>query len=480
MKRSIYHLLRFSLVTPFLIVPFLSVYAQDATPTPTADSVTDESAPIPLVHTVEEGENLTYLAETFGTTVEELLAVNNLSEDALLFVGQQLIIPGGEGDAVATLYTAEVGDTLAAVAATFNTTVTEILNSNHLINNEYPLMPGQTLSVVSRTGSALPQTVTGTPYLVQPGESLMMIAARHNLAPARLAALNELPFPTYLFPGQRLRLPSEDSYRFLPGEWVDVQIHPATIIPGATVSIYVENLLDGRPSGQFAGQSLQFTPFADGFVALVGLDAFAEAGLYALALSGSGNQPWRPMTQVVPVQAADYGTRFVTVGDELSGLLDPEVRANEDAFLAPIFGRFTEPQQWQGLFQAPITTTIISDGYGSGRSYNDGPVEIYHTGVDYAAAAGASIMAPANGTVVFSDMLELRGLVTIIDHGLGVMTAYFHQTESLVQVGDVVTTGQEIGKVGSTGLSSGPHLHWDVRIMNVTVDGRQWLNEQFP
>jgi LysM repeat protein len=225
-------------------------------------SVTDESAPIPLVHTVEEGENLTYLAETFGTTVEELLAVNNLSEDALLFVGQQLIIPGGEGDAVATLYTAEVGDTLAAVAATFNTTVTEILNSNHLINNEYPLMPGQTLSVVSRTGSALPQTVTGTPYLVQPGESLMMIAARHNLAPARLAALNELPFPTYLFPGQRLRLPSEDSYRFLPGEWVDVQIHPATIIPGATVSIYVENLLDGRPSGQFAGQSLQFTPFA--------------------------------------------------------------------------------------------------------------------------------------------------------------------------------------------------------------------------
>jgi murein DD-endopeptidase MepM/ murein hydrolase activator NlpD len=60
------------------------------------------------------------------------------------------------------------------------------------------------------------------------------------------------------------------------------------------------------------------------------------------------------------------------------------------------------------------------------------------------------------------------------------MTAYFHQTESLVQAGDMVTTGQVIGTVGSTGLSSGPHLHWDVRIMNVPVDGLQWLNEQFP
>jgi murein DD-endopeptidase MepM/ murein hydrolase activator NlpD len=148
--------------------------------------------------------------------------------------------------------------------------------------------------------------------------------------------------------------------------------------------------------------------------------------------------------------------------------------------LVPLFSQFTEPQQWQGLFQAPITTTIVSAGYGDGRSYNNGPIAIYHTGVDYAAATGTSILAPANGTVIFSDVLELRGLVTIIDHGLGVMTAYFHQIESLVQVGDVVTTGQVIGKVGSTGLSSGPHLHWDVRIMNVPVNGLQWLNEQFP
>ena len=475
MKRSILYVLRFTIIALLLIIWFLSAHAQDPTPTPPA------AAPsIPLVHTVGEGENLTYIAETFGTTVEELVAVNNLNPDALLFVGQQLIIPGGQGDAVATVYTAQLGDTLTAVAATFNTTLNDILSSNRLIHSDYPLTPGQTLSVISRTGSALPQTVTGRPYIVQPGESLMMIAARHNLVPAQLSALNELPFPAYLFPGQRLRLPGEADYRFLPGEWVDVRTRPSTIIPGSTISVYVENLLDGRPNGQFAGQSLQFTPFADGFVALVGLDAFAESGPYTLELGGSGSQPWQPMSQMVPVQPGNYGTQFVTVGEELNDLLDPQVREREDAFLAPLFSQFTEPQQWQGFFQAPITTTIVSAGYGDGRSYNDGPIEIYHTGVDYAAATGTSILAPANGTVIFSDMLELRGLVTIIDHGLGVMTAYFHQTESLVQAGDVVTTGQVIGTVGSTGLSSGPHLHWDVRIMNVPVDGLQWLNEQFP
>ena len=461
-----------------LIVPAFAVFAQE--PTPTAVPPTNLSAPIPLVHQVEEGENLTYIADTFGTTVEELLAVNNLDAEAVLYVGQELIIPGGEGEAVATIYRVQVGDSLSAVAATFNTTLPDLLNSNRLIHPHYTLAPGQTLSVVSRTGSALPQAITGTPYIVQPGESLLTIAVRHNLAPAELAALNDLPFPTYLFPGQRLRLPSEDVYRFLPGEWVDVQVQPETIIPGSTVSIYVENLLVGRPSGHFGDQPLPFTPFADGFVALVGLDAFAESGDYVLELGGSGSHPWQPMSQVVPVQAGAYGTQFITVGEELSALLDPQVRANEDEQLSLIYGRFTEPQQWSGIFQSPITTTIISAGYGDARSYNGGPIEIFHTGVDYAAAEGTLILAPANGTVVFSDETELRGLVTIIDHGLGVMTGYFHQSELLVQVGDVVTTGQIIGKVGSTGLSSGAHLHWDIRIMDVPVDGRQWLNEEFP
>jgi murein DD-endopeptidase MepM/ murein hydrolase activator NlpD len=452
----------------------------DPAPATPAPGSNEDAAPIPQVHVVQEGENLTFIAQSYGVSVEELRAINNLSEGDLLYAGDSLIIPGGEGEAVATVYTVQAGDTLAGIAATFNTTSEKIAETNHLINPQYDLTVGQTISVVSRTGSALPQPVMGTPHLVAPGESISMIAARYQVSPAALAAANDLSFPTYLYAGQRLRIPGQEEYRHLPGAWVDVAVRPLPIEPGTTVSIYVENLLDGRPTGQFAGQSLRFVPHDEGFVALVGLDAFTEPGVYPLQLSGSGDRPWPPFRQDLQIEPGNYGTQSITIPEELTHLLDPQIRQDENAFLATIYTQFTEEQQWQGLFQQPVTTTVVTAPYGDGRSYNDGPVEIFHSGVDFAGAVGTPILAPANGAVVFNDELELRGNAVIIDHGLGVMSAYFHLSESYVTVGEVVSAGQTIAAGGTTGLSNGPHLHWDLRIMNVPVNGLQWTREVFP
>jgi murein DD-endopeptidase MepM/ murein hydrolase activator NlpD len=93
---------------------------------------------------------------------------------------------------------------------------------------------GQTLAVISRTGSAQPQTITGQPHIVVSGESLLTIAPRYGLSPLALAVANGLPFPTYVYPGQRLRIPGEGMYRELPGEWIDVQIQPFPVIQGST------------------------------------------------------------------------------------------------------------------------------------------------------------------------------------------------------------------------------------------------------
>ena len=440
----------------------------------------EEEPPIPQVHTVQEGENLTYIAETYNVSVSDLLAVNNMTEGDFLFVGQQLIIPGGAGEAVATVFTVGVGHTLADVAAAFNTSRAAILETNRLIHAFYTLQPGQTVSVISRTGSASPQPVTGSPHIVAPNDTLLTIAARYGLSPEALAAANGLSMPAYLFPGQRLRIPGAEPYRYLPGEWVDIQVRPLPIRQGSTVSIYVENLLDGHPSGQFAGQPLRFAPHEAGFVALVGIDAFTEPGTAVLSLAGSGSRPWRPFAQELTIVSGNYGTQQVTVPDELNALLDPAVRAEEDAFLADYYTQFTETPQWEGLFQAPITSTVISAGYGDGRSYNSGPVQIFHTGVDYPGPVGAPVFAPADGTVVFSDEVELRGLIVIIDHGLGVMTGYFHLSDAFVAPGDQVRAGDRLAHIGSTGLSSGPHLHWDLRIRNVPVDPLQWTTQPFP
>lgn len=458
----------------------LRVWAQEATPTPSPDGAPSGEPIIPLVHTVQEGENLTFIANSYGVTVEALLAVNNLSNADALSIGQELLIPGGEGEAVVTAHTVQAGDTLAHIATLFNTTPDEIMATNRLLNRMSPLPIGQRLTVVSRTGSAQPQPVTGTPHIVATGESLLTIAAQYQLSPAEIAAVNGLVYPYYLFPGQRLRIPGTAVYHDLPGEWVQVQVRPLALQQGSTVSIYVQNLLDGAPSGSLAGQPLRFFPYEQGYVALAGIDAFTEPGRYTLQLAGSGSRPWTPFQQEIPIFSSGFGIQQIPVPEEQSALLEPQVRQQEDEFLATIYNQTADSAAWEGLFQYPVTTTVVTAGYGDGRSYNGGPIEIFHTGVDFAGGVGTPILAPANGVVVFAAPLQLRGNTVVLDHGLGVMTAYFHLSEMFVAPGTAVTTGQPIGAGGSTGLSTGPHLHWDVRVNGVPVNPVQWVEMGFP
>ncbi|MCA9930649.1 MAG: LysM peptidoglycan-binding domain-containing protein, partial [Anaerolineales bacterium] len=200
------------------------ILAQTPEPTPPPDT-----SLIPLMHSVQDGENLTIIAQNYGVTVAELLAINGLTEDSLLFVGQELLIPGGEGEAVATVHTVQFGDTVAGVAAAFNTTPQDVIATNRVVNPYYTLTAGQSVAVVSRTGSALPQAVTGSPHLVAIGETLGMIAAQHQIQLAALAAANGLPYDAVVVPGQRLRIPDESAYQYLNGEWVDVQLRPLPV-----------------------------------------------------------------------------------------------------------------------------------------------------------------------------------------------------------------------------------------------------------
>lgn len=459
-----------SLATP------LAAWAQTADPTPAPNS-----AEIPFVHTVAEGENITYIASLYGVTVEEILLINNLDPEAVLSLGQEIIIPGGEGDAVATLYQVQAGDTIDHIAAIFNTTSAEILTSNQRPNPWASLVAGESLVVVSRTGSSQPQPISGVPHVVSAGETVTTVAARYGMTPRELAEFNGRTLPTFLLPGQRLHIPNDsETYRFLPGEWTNVEVQPLPIAQGDTVTVFVSNVLDGRPAGTLGDQPLNFFPHEDGFVALVGVDAFTEPGTLTLKLEGSGSRPWRPFTQPIAVESRNYGLQSIVVGPELGDLLREEVRQEEDEFLAPIYLNSAPEPLWEGIFQAPVSPTVLTAGYGDSRTYNDGPVFTFHTGVDFAGIEGTPVLAVANGVVVFADFLNLRGLTVIVDHGAGVMSAYFHLSEILVAVEERVEIGQTIGSGGSTGLSTGPHLHWDLRINNTAVNGLQWLENQYP
>lgn len=444
-----------------------------ATTTPEQDETT------PLVHVVQDGENLTSIAVQYDVSVQDLMLVNGLGEEDLIFPGDELIIPGAEGDVVAATYTVQAGDSLAGIAEAFNTTLAEIAAENGLVS-PHTLHAGQVLGLVSRTGSASSNPPTGTLHVVQPGDTLLTVAAHHGLAPQTIAEMNGLAAPARLFAGMRLRLPGDELFQFLPGAWETLQVDPVPLVQGQTMSVYVEHALEGSPEGEFAGQTLRFAPYEEGFVALVGVDAFTEPGRYGLQLAGEGPQSWWPFTQQMEITSANFPTQTVEVSEELAPLLAPEIRAEEDAFLSTIYSQYSPEQMWNGLFQEPVTDTVVTAGYGGARSYNGGPFEIFHTGVDFGGIVGTPITAPAAGTVVYSGTLELRGGTLIIDHGLGVHSGYYHLSEILVEVDQRVEASEIVAYGGSTGLSTGPHLHWELRVLDVPVNGVQWTEREFP
>ena len=449
--------------------------AQEADPTPTT--------PIPQIHIVQEGETLVYIATLYGTTVEALQIINGIDDPSYLFLGQELRIPGAEGEAVPLVVTLQMGETVADIALRYNTTITAVAGTNQLVQTT-GLAAGDRLTVISQTGSETAQPITGRPHLVTAEDTLLTLAAQYDLVPQRLAEANGLSYPTRLFPGQRLRIPLAEAepYRFLPGGWVAVEMGPFPAVPGDSFAVYVNYLEDGEPLGELltpdnTAVSLHFSPAPDGMghVAIVGLDAFADPGRYTLSLGGEGSsRPWFPFSQDFYLRPADYTVQNIPLDDQ------PDIRADEDAFLSQIFTQINPDKLWEGTFQMPVSPTIVTARYGDARSYNGAPITIFHTGIDFAGQNGTPIAAPANGQVAFVGTLNLRGETIILDHGWGVYTAYYHLSQINVAVNDAVRAGQVIGLGGSTGLSTGPHLHWDVRVHDTAVNPVRWTEVAFP
>ena len=129
---------------------------------------------------------------------------------------------------------------------------------------------------------------------------------------------------------------------------------------------------------------------------------------------------------------------------------------------------------------SPYGGDCINSLFGTRRSYNDGALWGYHAGVDLCGGLGTPIYAAADGVVVLAENLEVRGGAVILDHGWGVYTGYWHLSAIEVQPGQQVQAGDEIGLAGSTGRSTGPHLHWELWVGGVPVNPLTWLQQAWP
>lgn len=123
---------------------------------------------------------------------------------------------------------------------------------------------------------------------------------------------------------------------------------------------------------------------------------------------------------------------------------------------------------WAGPFQFPMSSAITSN-FGNKRIFN-GDFNSFHTGMDFRAAVGSKVYAPAAGKVVWTKNLFYTGNTVMINHGYGLITIYAHLSKVKVKKGQMVKTGQLLGLSGKTGRVSGPHLHWQVVVNKVKVN----------
>ncbi len=173
----------------------------------------------------------------------------------------------------------------------------------------------------------------------------------------------------------------------------------------------------------------------------------------------------------IPVRAGEYEHERLTVAPRFGSPLNEEDRARleSDREKAARAAReaHASPRMWSAV-RLPRESRVTS-GFGTGREFN-GQITSRHMGLDLAGARGATVTAAADGVVAVVDGFLLGGNVVYLNHGGGLLTGYFHLSESLVSVGDTVTAGTPIARVGATGRVTGPHLHWVVRYGATSVD----------
>lgn len=220
----------------------------------------------------------------------------------------------------------------------------------------------------------------------------------------------------------------------------------------------------------FAGAAYPMLPEEDRWFAVIGLPTWLTVGGYPLEVSGPGGTL---ATGWITVSEGGFQFESVELPPETGDLLLDTARIEEERVrVEQIVSAFTPERYWSGAWLVPAQG-VVTNPFGLQRSINGGPY-FPHSGTDIAADLGTPVHAAAAGVVALADELFLYGNSIIIDHGAGVFSGYGHLDRLAVAAGQWVNKGDLIGYMGTTGLSSGPHLHWEAIVHGVRVDPMLW------
>lgn len=388
------------------------------------------------------------------------------------------------------IYTVQPGDTLVSIALRYNLNLAQIVLANHLANlnlifpGQRLILPGVTAS--DNTGQQTPTAELNPTHFVQPGETLFTIASQYGVSIAEVSAANNILNPDLIQVGQALEIPlgPKPTPQPLTAPFVSVDLSEPAIIQGRTLIMRVKLAPPAALTGDFDGRPILFQDAGGGqFWGIAAVHAMVEPEVYSISLTAT--QPdhiQTTLTTTLTVVEGPYGVEDIQLDESHSQLLNEELIKTEQQKLDNLWSQVTPQPRWESAFIYPVELNElrITSNFGTRRSYSGSPVASFHAGTDFGGEVGLPIYAPAAGVVVMAEKLTIRGNAALLDHGLGLFSGYWHMDRLAVQVGQEVKRGDLIGYLGETGLVTGPHLHWEMRLNGIAVEPLQWVQQRIP
>lgn len=253
----------------------------------------------------------------------------------------------------------------------------------------------------------------------------------------------------------------------LPAEAFHAKVLPSKIHQGDAFVVRVSGLKGKtEPSAVLNNKPLSFSSCGKGcFVAIGAVDLTASPGTYRI--------PLKIGKQKIMLRMRVLESRFETIHltlpeDKVSPSPEDIERIKKEADLLNSLWLVDSLKLWEGSFVLPLDNPL-STSFGTKRIINKETVSL-HRGLDMQGEEGEGIKASNTGMVLLTEELFFGGNTVVLDHGQGIFTVYMHLSNFNVSPGDLVSKDDIIGFVGSSGRSSGPHLHFGVKVMGVNTN----------
>jgi murein DD-endopeptidase MepM/ murein hydrolase activator NlpD len=243
---------------------------------------------------------------------------------------------------------------------------------------------------------------------------------------------------------------------------------PPSIKQGQTLKVFGNK---ESKEARLGGKAIRLFDQPDGnSMGLMPIDVLAKPGVHQLEWLDALGTPMHEAQ--ITILNAHYRKQNVVLTPALTRL---KSTSDERAKVAAFLKEVSPERYWDERLEAPLPGCITSP-FGVTRLHNGKPTGEYHAGIDQRGAFGSPIRAVAGGVVKIVQQFTLRGGTVAIDHGQGLESIYLHMSGFAAKEGEQVHKGDIIGYVGSTGRSTGPHVHWTLYANGTPVNPAQWIH----